>query len=103
MSLVALLVVAAVVVAVVGVGLVRRSFPQTSGELAVRGLTAPVSVLRDHQGVPQIYADNAQDLFRAQGYVAAQDRFFEMDLRRHITAGRLVGDGRRRRASRPTR
>ena len=90
MSLVALLVVAAVVVAVVGVGLVRRSFPQTSGELAVRGLTAPVSVLRDGQGVPQIYADNAQDLFRAQGYVAAQDRFFEMDLRRHITAGRLA-------------
>jgi penicillin G amidase len=89
-SLVALLVVAAVVLAVVGVGLVRRSFPQASGELAVRGLTAPVSVLRDDQGVPQIYADNAQDLFRAQGYVAAQDRFFEMDLRRHITAGRLA-------------
>ena len=40
--------------------------------------------------MPQIYADNAQDLFRAQGYVAAQDRFFEMDLRRHITAGRLA-------------
>jgi penicillin amidase len=95
-SLIALVVVAAVVVAVVGVGLVRRSFPQTSGDLAVRGLSAPVSVLRDNQGVPQIYADDAQDLFRAQGYVAAQDRFFEMDLRRHITAGRLsemVGSG----------
>ena len=41
------------------------------------------------QGVAQIYADNAHDLFRAQGFVHAQDRFFEMDLRRHITAGRL--------------
>jgi len=63
--------------------------PQISGELSASGLTAKVTVLRDDRGVPQIYADNAQDLFRAQGYVAAQDRFFEMDLRRHITAGRL--------------
>jgi penicillin amidase len=95
-SLIALVVVVAVIVAVVGVGLVRRSFPRTSGSLDVRGLSAPVDVLRDKQGVPQIYADNALDLFRAQGYVAAQDRFFEMDLRRHITAGRLsemVGSG----------
>jgi penicillin amidase len=73
----------------VGVSLVRRPFPQTSGELSVSGLTSKVTVLRDDQGVPQIYADNAQDLFRAQGYVAAQDRFFEMDVRRHITSGRL--------------
>jgi penicillin amidase len=79
----------AVVAAVLAIGLVRRSFPQTSGEITVSGLTSSVSVLRDDRGVPQIYADNADDLFRAQGYVAAQDRFFEMDLRRHITAGRL--------------
>ncbi len=73
----------------IGVSLVRRSFPQTSGQLSLSGLTAKVTVLRDDRGVPQIYADNPQDLFRAQGYVAAQDRFFEMDVRRHITAGRL--------------
>ena len=45
--------------------------------------------------MPQIYASTTADLFRAQGFVHAQDRFFEMDLRRHITAGRLselVGD-----------
>ena len=45
--------------------------------------------MRDAHGVPQIYADTADDLFFAQGYVQAQDRFFEMDVRRHITAGRL--------------
>jgi penicillin G amidase len=89
LSVVIVIVIAMVVATVVGVSLVRRSFPQTSGELAVSGLTSKVTVLRDDRGVPQIYADNAQDLFRAQGYVAAQDRFFEMDLRRHITAGRL--------------
>jgi penicillin amidase len=84
-----LVVIAIVVATLVGVSLVRRSFPQTDGQLTVSGLTAKVTVLRDDRGVPQIYADNAQDLFRAQGFVAAQDRFFEMDLRRHITAGRL--------------
>jgi len=90
LSVVVLVVIAIVAGAVVGVSLVRRSFPQTAGQLAVSGLTAKVTVLRDSRGVPQIYADSSQDLFRAQGYVAAQDRFFEMDLRRHITAGRLA-------------
>jgi len=89
LSVVVLIVVAMVVATGIGVSLVRRSFPQTSGQLSLSGLTAKVTVLRDDRGVPQIYADNPQDLFRAQGYVAAQDRFFEMDVRRHITAGRL--------------
>jgi penicillin amidase len=88
-SALVLIVIAVVVAAVLVVSLVRRPLPQTSGELQVASLTSKVTVLRDDRGVPQIYADNPQDLFRAQGFVAAQDRFFEMDVRRHITAGRL--------------
>ncbi|HKE50801.1 MAG TPA: penicillin acylase family protein [Actinomycetes bacterium] len=53
------------------------------------GLSAPVTVYRDEWGIPHIYADTADDLFKAQGYVHAQDRFWEMDIRRHVTAGRL--------------
>ena len=68
---------------------VRRSFPQVSGSATLPGLGAPVTVQRDAHGVPQIWADTAEDLFRAQGYVHAQDRFWEMDFRRHVTAGRL--------------
>jgi penicillin G amidase len=68
---------------------VRTSFPETSGRLMVSGLTGQVEVLRDSYGVPHIYADNPEDLFEAQGYVHAQDRFFEMDFRRHLAAGRL--------------
>jgi penicillin amidase len=68
---------------------IHRSFPQTSGDITVPGLRGDVTVLRDDKGVPQIYADNAEDLFFAQGYVQAQDRFFEMDFRRHVTSGRL--------------
>ena len=90
-----ILVVAALVVSVVGVSLVRRSFPQTEGEIKVPGLSGKVDVLRDERGVPQIYGDSLTDIARAQGFVHAQDRFFEMDLRRHVTSGRLselVGD-----------
>jgi penicillin amidase len=73
----------------VAIATVRKSFPEASGRLMVSGLNGPVEVLRDSYGVPHIYADNPEDLFAAQGYVHAQDRFFEMDFRRHLAAGRL--------------
>ncbi|MEP6527291.1 MAG: penicillin acylase family protein [Nocardioidaceae bacterium] len=87
-------VAAAIVLVLLATGLyaiwtVHRSFPQTRGDITVPGLRGDVTVLRDDKGVPQIYADNAEDLFFAQGYVQAQDRFFEMDFRRHVTSGRL--------------
>ncbi|MEH0556037.1 penicillin acylase family protein [Streptomyces sp. B21-101] len=68
---------------------VRASFPQTTGSITLKGLAGPVSVQRDGYGIPQIYADSDADLFMAQGYVQAQDRFYEMDVRRHMTSGRL--------------
>ncbi|RYB92425.1 penicillin acylase family protein [Nocardioides glacieisoli] len=77
------------VLAAAVVGVVRRPLPQTDGEASLPGLTASVEVLRDDYGIPQIYADNDTDLMRAQGYVHAQERFFEMDFRRHVTGGRL--------------
>ncbi|MEV7421458.1 penicillin acylase family protein [Streptomyces sp. NPDC091212] len=72
-----------------GVSTVRASLPQTTGTVKLQGLSGSVEVRRDSYGVPQIYADSDQDLFRAQGFVQAQDRFWEMDVRRHLTAGRL--------------
>jgi len=78
-----------VTAAVTATGIVRQSWPQTTGEIRLSGLGGRVEVVRDARGTPQIYADSADDLFRAQGFVAAQDRFFEMDFRRHVTAGRL--------------
>ncbi|GAA3720860.1 penicillin acylase family protein [Streptomyces tremellae] len=72
-----------------GVDTVRSSLPQTSGSVQLKGLSGPVDVERDGYGIPQIYANSDTDLFRAQGYVQAQDRFYEMDVRRHMTSGRL--------------
>ncbi|MEJ5912858.1 penicillin acylase family protein [Pseudokineococcus sp. 1T1Z-3] len=86
----AALLVTALVAAAAAVVLVRRPLPTVSGEVVLTGLQAEVRVLRDARGVPQVYADDADDLFFAQGFVHAQDRFFQMDLRRHATAGRLA-------------
>ncbi|MBT3090119.1 penicillin acylase family protein, partial [Streptomyces sp. CYG21] len=71
------------------VSTVRASYPQTTGTITLEGLSGDVEVKRDAYGVPQLYADTDADLFRAQGFVHAQDRFWEMDVRRHMTAGRL--------------
>ena len=77
------------VVAGTAVFVVRHSFPSYDGTVELTGLDGDVEVVRDANGIPQIYADNPSDLFAAQGYVHAQDRFFEMDFRRHVTSGRL--------------
>ncbi|MFE6892678.1 penicillin acylase family protein [Streptomyces sp. NPDC057694] len=68
---------------------VRASLPQTTGSIKLDGLDGPVQVKRDGYGIPQIYASSDEDLFMAQGFVQAQDRFYEMDVRRHTTSGRL--------------
>jgi len=57
--------------------------------MTIEGLGAPVRVVRDTWGVPHIYAQNADDLFFAQGFVQAQDRLFQMDLLRRSAQGRL--------------
>lgn len=72
-----------------------RPWPQTSGTLAVAGLTDTVRVVRDQSGIPHIYAANEQDLFFAQGYIHAQDRLWQMDYYRRLGNGRfseILGD-----------
>lgn len=87
-------VVGLVLVLLVGVvtvvTLARRPLPQEDGEATLPGLAGDVEVVRDERGIPQLYGDSVADLVRAQGYVHAQERFFEMDVRRHATAGRLA-------------
>ncbi|TVP70532.1 MAG: penicillin acylase family protein [Nitriliruptor sp.] len=89
-SLAVLLAVGLVLSLVTGTWMVRRSFPTTSGQAELVGLDQDVEVYRDAYGVPTIVAATSADLYRAQGYVHAQDRFWEMDLRRHVTAGRVA-------------
>ena len=69
--------------------LIRRPFPKVRGRETVAGLTAEVEIYRDEDGVPHIWATTAEDLYFAQGYVHAQDRFWQMEFWRRIGAGRL--------------
>lgn len=72
--------------------LIRKSrlvLAQLEGDVTLPGLKEPVEVLRDRWGVPHIYARNTEDLFFAQGFVAAQDRLFQIDLWRRLTTGEL--------------
>lgn len=67
-----------------------QSFPQIDGEIKVDNLDGTVDIYRDAMGIPHIYASTQHDLFFAQGYVHAQDRFWQMDTWRHIGAGRVA-------------
>jgi penicillin amidase len=67
-----------------------KSFPQIDGEIQLEGLDGTIDIYRDNMGIPHIYAATQHDLFFAQGYVHAQDRFWQMDTWRHIGAGRVA-------------
>ena len=113
-----------VILIVAGNVALRRPFPQTDGVVAIGddncpttaaqtantvyaaqstlctpaitgGLQAQVDIYRDEYGIAHIYADNLEDLLFAQGYVHAQDRFWQMEFWRHTGLGRIseiVGD-----------
>lgn len=55
----------------------------------IEGLKAPVQVAWDKMGVPHIFAESEEDLYRAQGFIMASQRLFQMDLSTRQMAGRL--------------
>jgi len=77
------------IVILASVAYARRTLPQTSGTLHLPGLHSQVTVVRDRWGVPHIYAADEHDLYVAQGYVTAQDRMWQMLLRRQAARGQL--------------
>jgi len=89
---VGLVVVLVVVVAAVGglVYLTGRALPQVSGTIPVSGLDGEVQVRRDASGIAHISATTPHDLFLAQGFVHAQERMWQMEVWRHISAGRVA-------------
>ena len=69
---------------------VHQKLPQRDGELQLSGLSAPVTVRYDEWGVPHIDARNEDDLYRALGYLHAQDRLFQMEMLRRLARGELA-------------
>ncbi|MBN1598945.1 MAG: penicillin acylase family protein [Bacteroidales bacterium] len=67
----------------------KRGLPDYSSDIQIENLNDTVFVYRDSYGIPHIYATNEQDLYKATGYILAQDRMWQMDLLRRVTLGRL--------------
>jgi penicillin G amidase len=64
----------------------------TEERLTIAGLSAPVEISVDKWGVPHIKAENLPDLFFAQGFNAARDRLWQIDLARKRGLGLLAAD-----------
>jgi penicillin G amidase len=93
LALAALLGLLLAVAALAGVwfrGRVRASLPRLEGERRVSGLAAPVVVARDALGVPVIDGASRKDVAFATGFAHAQDRLFQMDVLRRLSAGELA-------------
>lgn len=67
-----------------------QSLPRVQGQAVIQGLEAAVEISRDDIGVPVIRAESFEDACRAQGFLHAQDRFFQMDGLRRMAAGELA-------------
>lgn len=72
-------------------GVWQNEITESEKDLAVnlKGLSAQVTVKYDSQLIPHIFAENNEDLYRAQGYVTAQHRLWQMEFQTHAAAGRL--------------
>jgi penicillin amidase len=63
---------------------------QRTDTLRTPGLRSAVEILRDASGISHIYAKNEHDLFFAQGYSAARDRLFQLDIWRRQATGTVA-------------
>src|ERR1700722_16961260 len=76
------------VVGFICTALVTASISRAAEEQqAIPGLVQPVEILRDNYGIAHIYARDEHDLFLAQGYSAARDRLFQLELWRRQATG----------------
>lgn len=73
-----------------GAWYIHSKQPVRSGVVDIAHLHAAVSVDYDERGVPHIRAENEADLYRALGYVHAQDRLFQMEMVRRLANGELA-------------
>ncbi len=87
--LLAVLVVAVAAIWFGGRAYLRRSVAAHSGSVAVPGLSAPVEILFDARGVPQLYARTDADARFALGWLHASERLFQMELTRRMARGEL--------------
>ncbi|HZF28616.1 MAG TPA: penicillin acylase family protein [Gammaproteobacteria bacterium] len=80
-----------ILVLVVGAyAIVSAALPRRSGEARVAGLAAPLAIELDAHAIPRIHGTSFEDALRGEGYMHAQERFFQMDLLRRSASGELA-------------
>ncbi|MGB5228344.1 MAG: penicillin acylase family protein, partial [Eudoraea sp.] len=60
-----------------------------TGTVSIDGLKDKVTVHYDAQLIPHVFAQNENDLYRAQGYITAKHRLWQMEFQTYAAAGRL--------------
>jgi len=94
MSKIKIALIACVLLLALGLGggwyYVHTKLPVREGRVELERLTGAVTVRYDERGVPHLHADNQADLYRALGYVHAQDRLFQMEMVRRLANGELA-------------
>jgi len=88
-GLIGLAIIVVVAVTLTGAIVLETSVPDYGGRDRIPQLGGEVTVIRDANAVPHIFADTALDAYRALGYLHAQDRFFQMEMARRTGTGRL--------------
>lgn len=67
-----------------------------TGEISIPGLENEVKVRYNEELIPHIFAENDTDLYKAQGYITAKHRLWQMEFQTFAAAGRLseiIGEG----------
>jgi penicillin amidase len=70
-------------------GMLWLTLPPRSQQTRIPGLSGPVDIGFDTDGIPRIHAANATDAAAAMGFVHARDRMLQMELMRRAASGRL--------------
>jgi penicillin amidase len=89
-ALTAIVVLLLIMVGLGGRWYIHTKLPVRKGNVNLDHLKAAVTVQYDDRGVPHIRAENEADLYRALGYVHAQDRLFQMEIVRRLANGELA-------------
>ena len=76
-------------VAAIVTGVLWLTLPPRSQQARIAGLSGPVDIGFDADGIPRIRAVNDTDAAAALGFVHARDRLFQMELMRRAASGRL--------------
>ena len=88
--LIVILIALQAIIIVAGVVIFRMPLPDHEVDVSGLPLTDFVEIIRDERGIPHIYGTNVGDILFAQGYVHAQDRFWQLEFWSHLSTGRLA-------------